>query len=65
MVRDQAHVDAAVDHFKRAGVDAVFMPHCNFGAEGAVGMIGAKLTRGRKTTTCGWKSTTGRAGNAP
>ncbi len=43
MVRDQAHVDPVVAHFKRAGVDAVFMPHCNFGTEGAVGMIGAKL----------------------
>lgn len=43
MVRDQAHVDPVVDHFRRAGVDAVFMPHCNFGTEGAVGMIGAKL----------------------
>ncbi len=43
MVRDQGHVDPVVDHFKRAGVDAVFMPHCNFGTEGAVGMIGAKL----------------------
>jgi L-fucose isomerase-like protein len=43
MVRDQAHVDPVVEHFKRAGVDAIFMPHCNFGTEGAVGMIGAKL----------------------
>ncbi len=43
MVRDQAHVDPVVDHFKRTGVDALFMPHCNFGTEGAVGMIGAKL----------------------
>jgi L-fucose isomerase-like protein len=43
IVRDQAHVDAVVAHFKRAGIDALFMPHCNFGTEGAVGMIGAKL----------------------
>jgi L-fucose isomerase-like protein len=43
LVRDQAHVDPVVDHFRRAGVDALFMPHCNFGTEGAVGMIGAKL----------------------
>ena len=43
IVRDQTHVDVVVDHFRRAGVDAVFMPHCNFGTEGAVGMIGAKL----------------------
>lgn len=43
LVRDQAHVDAAVAHFQKQGVDAVFMPHCNFGTEGAVGMIGRKL----------------------
>ncbi len=40
LVRDQAHVGPAVDYFKKQGVDAVFMPHCNFGTEGAVGMIG-------------------------
>jgi L-fucose isomerase-like protein len=43
IVRDQAHVGPVVEHFKRAGIDALFMPHCNFGTEGAVGMIGAKL----------------------
>jgi len=43
MVRDQKHVDAVVDYFHSQKVDAVFMPHCNFGTEGAVGMIGKKL----------------------
>jgi L-fucose isomerase-like protein len=43
MIRSQDHVDAAVEHFQKAGVGAVFMPHCNFGTEGAVGMIGKKL----------------------
>jgi L-fucose isomerase-like protein len=43
IVRDQSHVQPVVDHFKRAGIDALFMPHCNFGTEGAAGMIGAKL----------------------
>ncbi|MBF0245725.1 MAG: fucose isomerase [Planctomycetes bacterium] len=43
MVRDQVHVDAVVAHFQAAGVDALFMPHCNFGTEGAVGMIGRRL----------------------
>jgi L-fucose isomerase-like protein len=43
LVKDQSHVDRAVAHFRAAGVDAVFMPHCNFGTEGAVGMIGKKL----------------------
>jgi len=43
MVRDQAQVDAAVSHFQAAGIDALFMPHCNFGTEGAVGMLGRRL----------------------
>jgi len=43
LVKDQSHVDAVVDHFRRAGVDALFMPHCNFGTEGAVGMIAKRL----------------------
>ncbi|MHB0998068.1 MAG: L-fucose/L-arabinose isomerase family protein [Armatimonadota bacterium] len=43
LVKDQAHVDAVVDHFRKADVDCVFMPHCNFGTEGAVGMIARKL----------------------
>lgn len=43
LVRAQSHVDPVVRHFRNAGVDAVFMPHCNFGTEGAVGMIGRNL----------------------
>jgi L-fucose isomerase-like protein len=43
LVKDQAQVDTVVAHFRRAGVEALFMPHCNFGTEGAVGMIGRKL----------------------
>lgn len=43
LVKDQSHVDTAVEHFRRAGVDCLFMPHCNFGTEGAVGMIAKKL----------------------
>ncbi len=43
IVRSQEHVDTVVEHFREAGVGAVFMPHCNFGTEGAVGMIGKKL----------------------
>lgn len=43
LVKDQAHVAAVVDHFRAAGVEALFMPHCNFGTEGAVGMIARKL----------------------
>ena len=40
MVRDQSHAAAAVAHFRKAGVDGLFMPHCNFGTEGAAGVIG-------------------------
>jgi L-fucose isomerase-like protein len=43
LVKDQAHVDRVVEHFRQKGVDCLFMPHCNFGTEGAVGMIGRKL----------------------
>ncbi len=43
LVKDQSHVDRAVEHFRQAGVDCLFMPHCNFGTEGAVGMIAKKL----------------------
>lgn len=39
IVRDQAHAAAAVAHFRREGVTGLFMPHCNFGTEGAVGVI--------------------------
>lgn len=43
MIRDQAHVVPAVRHFKAQGIDALFVPHCNFGTEGAVGMIAREL----------------------
>ena len=43
MVRSQEHVEPAVTHFRESDIDAIFMPHCNFGTEGAVGAIGRKL----------------------
>ncbi|MCF7864486.1 MAG: hypothetical protein K9L89_06840 [Kiritimatiellales bacterium] len=43
LVKDQKHVEVAVDFFKSKNVDALFMPHCNFGTEGAVGMIAKHL----------------------
>lgn len=43
MVKDQSQVDIVVKHFKQSDIDGIFMPHCNFGTEGAVGMIGKKL----------------------
>jgi len=43
LVKDQKQVGAAVQHFKEADADCLFVPHCNFGTEGAVGMIAHKL----------------------
>ncbi len=43
LVKDRSHVERAVEHFRRAGVDCLFLPHCNFGTEGAAAMIAAKL----------------------
>jgi L-fucose isomerase-like protein len=43
LVKDQSHVDPVVEHMKKAGADCIFMPHCNFGTEGAVGMIAKKM----------------------
>lgn len=39
MVRDQKHVEPAVRHFQQHEIDGLFLPHCNFGTEGAAGMI--------------------------
>ncbi len=39
IVRDQSHVRPVVEHFRRQGIDALFLPHCNFGTEGAAAMI--------------------------
>lgn len=43
LVRDQSHVAAVVEHFRNSKIDCLFLPHCNFGTEGAVGMIAKKL----------------------
>ena len=43
MIRDMAHAEPAVRHLRSQQVDGVFMPHCNFGTEGAVGLIGRDL----------------------
>jgi len=43
LVRDQKHVDPVVDYLKAKKIDALFIPHCNFGTEGAAGMIAKKL----------------------
>jgi L-fucose isomerase-like protein len=39
MVRDQAHVEPVVRYFRDQGIEALMIPHCNFGTEGAAGMI--------------------------
>jgi L-fucose isomerase-like protein len=39
MVRRQEDVEPVVRHFKAEGIDALFLPHCNFGTEGAAGLI--------------------------
>jgi L-fucose isomerase-like protein len=39
MVRDQKHVEPAVRFFQEQRIDALFIPHCNFGTEGAAAMI--------------------------
>src|SRR5512137_1168282 len=42
MVRDQKHVEPVVQYFRRQNIDALFIPHCNFGTEGAAAMIARK-----------------------
>lgn len=39
IVRDQSHVGPVVENFRRQGIDALFIPHCNFGTEGAAALI--------------------------
>ena len=43
MVRDQRHVEPVTRYFHEKRIDALFAPHCNFGTEGAVGMIARNL----------------------
>lgn len=39
LVRDQSHVGPVVRYFQDQRIDALFIPHCNFGTEGAAAMI--------------------------
>jgi len=43
LIHDVSDVAGVVAHLKQQQVDAVFMPHCNFGTEHAVGLIGREL----------------------
>ena len=42
IVRRQEDVERVVRHFRGTGIDALFVPHCNFGTEGAAGMIASE-----------------------
>ena len=43
LVKDQKQVEKTVAHFEQAGIDCLFIPHCNFGTEGAAAMVAKKL----------------------
>lgn len=43
LIKDQKHVGPTVEHFRAAGIDCLFIPHCNFGTEGAAAMIAKNL----------------------
>jgi len=43
LVKDDSHVAGAVDYFRSAGADCLFIPHCNFGTEGVAAKIAWKL----------------------
>jgi len=43
MIRNQADAEKAVEYFRSQRIDGLFTPHCNFGTEGAVGILGRKL----------------------
>ncbi|MCI8598641.1 MAG: hypothetical protein HFJ10_09405 [Lachnospiraceae bacterium] len=43
IIRTMDQVDLAVASLKEQGADALFIPHCNFGTEGAAGLIAKKL----------------------
>lgn len=43
VVRAQSDVRPVVDHFRKQRIDALFIPHCNFGTEGAAGVIARDL----------------------
>ncbi len=43
VVRSHKDVEAVVDHLKSSNIDALFLPHCNFGTESAAGVIARDL----------------------
>ena len=43
LVKHQNQVDKVIEYFKQKDISSLFVPHCNFGTEGAVGTIAKKL----------------------
>ena len=43
MIHRMQDIEPVVEYLKGQKVDAVFCPHCNFGTEGLVGLIGRKM----------------------
>lgn len=43
IVRSQEQVDTVIDYFSSNDIGSLFVPHCNFGTESAVGVIAKKL----------------------
>lgn len=43
LIYKMSDIDPVVDYLKQEKIDAVFCPHCNFGTEGLVGLLGRKL----------------------
>lgn len=43
IVRKMDDINPAVSALKAQGADALFLPHCNFGTEGAVGLIAKEM----------------------
>lgn len=43
IIRSQHDAEKTIEHLKNGDIDCLFIPHCNFGTEGAAGMIAKKL----------------------
>lgn len=43
LIYEAKDVETVADRFKEAGIDALFIPHCNFGAEDVVAKLAKKL----------------------
>lgn len=43
IIRDYGQVEQVVTFFKESKVEYLFMPHCNFGTESVVGLLGKRL----------------------